>query len=685
MESKKDIANYKTKKDWINRDKKEAYHLCYLKTCASIQQNQHYNLISHLEELHDEFNKFKLNKETRGQMMYNILYLIGQIPKYRIPLNDKMNAIHNMIHNEILQLGYKEYVKLIQSLIDNYKSQRSKLLLVTPFIESSKDILFEYNDNGRFVLLTAYLQLQFLYFKTIDLDLLDNLMDSIICKKDDQVYANHLLTEACRIVHNLGYLYDTNNGENHLEQQSHHFALYKKYRKKLHQQIDEILEHYCEEDAYHDTVAFFVNDANLNSWEMRSIYSFIKVLKSLDYKIVLLHLHDIDAKYYKDLFYECIRIPHIYSTIKAKQLLEMRYRVVFYCNYSNQWSLFNTVTRLGITQVGLPSQPITSGCDQMDYYLLPSFDNKKNYVEPVQVLSGMGITITNTVANINSNLKPTSNSKLVFCPWDIDYINTQSIKLLHNIQEYNKNVNILFVFYAMNGLQTYVYQALISYLCDILNIKLSYTIEYHGHNHHYKLYPLVDLVLNSYPMSISNTLVDTIQYKKVMPILANYTDESPYSTKYAKELYKTFKLNDLIFNDVDSYLSFINDYLTDEKFKDMTDKQLNLSSIESIIEKHNSKLEESFESFCESIKLTKVIPVEDSDDEETIDYIKNLNQEFNINESYNKEETDEINDKEIEETNSKLNAKKGSVVARKSLYKQSYSKAKKKNRRIPDI
>ncbi len=278
----------------------------YNKIIGGIRNLRHANFIINVTHLHKSLTHGRHSAEMRGKMFYNILIMLAKYKEFEIPEVSSMSNIHTIFHEEIMGLGTEEYMKLM-SFYTKFPNVLSKLMMVSPFL-GNLHLLENFNSP-----LVTYVKLSCLrleYNKKIDKELAK-------C-----IETNPLIVSE--------------------------YSKYTRYPDKIYSFLDDIGT--CENDAYADDVAFVVENAINFSEDMRKIYIYIQQMFKRRYRLTLFHSSSqIDPRVYVNTFYDCIYLNPQFNNHFAKNVINRRYRYVFYTN-NNIWSMFLANAQLGLTQ-----------------------------------------------------------------------------------------------------------------------------------------------------------------------------------------------------------------------------------------------------------------------------------------------------------------------------------------------
>lgn len=282
----------------------------YGKTIMSIEQNLKHNLIENIRQLHGSLTLESMHPNIRGKMFYNILSTLGRVKKSEIPEVYSVHEIHTIIHEELMGLGMSEYVRLVSKLFLHYPHGTPKLLLVSPYIPGSYDILLQFNTK-----LVYYIMMSSMRFEY------------------SPIFDNALFNHVSKNWQILSHYVEVTNK-----------------RQELQILLEENFP-LCDNDAYADDVAIVVRNGFNISSEMRKLYPLIQLLNSYKYKVTLFHTSKgLNDSVYKDLFYDIIFLDPLFTMQRAKKQFENRYRAAFFTDDSGVWSLFMASIRIGIKQ-----------------------------------------------------------------------------------------------------------------------------------------------------------------------------------------------------------------------------------------------------------------------------------------------------------------------------------------------
>lgn len=349
-------------------------------------------------------------------------------------------------------------------------------------------------------------------------------------------------------------------------------------------------------------VAVVMDNLVTASSDYQGAESFLKGLKSLGYHVTIIHndrnlsrtCHELEthAPYLipngainRDLFDD----EFIFD---VDNLPKVQYKYAFYITHLHVSEMILSSMRLGETQIGILGHLITSGLDQMDYFIVPHWDRQDNYTEQVVRLPGMACTIPRTIKTGH----PINKKQ---CPTDIhiaillvgNKMTSQIGSIMRKINRGSKSKIRYLLLYGKNSALT-IKAFEHRWLKGIKNyVSISNELDIY-----YSVLNSCDFVLCPYPYSPYISLVDTFAAMK--PAVA-LMDESRNSTCCAAKILQQMGLP--IAANHDEYIKLAIQYADNDNMRMFIVEKMRKTPFNKLIDEHNSFLQNEFKYWMKSI------------------------------------------------------------------------------------
>lgn len=515
-----------------------------------------------------------------------ILYYIKDFPLFDIHGIIEISNIMLIFHSALLYQSYDEYYETIENLVDVYPINHNFMwILSSPVIKKTKQIITKKN-NKRFIHLVAFQFLSTHLCVELDLELIDILIKDMHTEKNTHLSSHEyfILTD---ILTSIGYYI---SGPVRIKYTPEVMNKYIKYRKS----VQMFLKPWNIPPKIDQTsIAFIMDNPAKHSSDFKCCVNYITILKSKGYRVVVYHPYTTTKEAINNpIWDDIIGIPDCEDKTIASL---KKYKYAFYVTHIHSLNLHLLSNRLGQTQIGLLGQIITSGVPELDYFLVPEWDNPANYTETIVPMPGMGCYIPLIEKNTNtSNPMKSEKIHIAFTLTGVK-LNRQIGPLCQAINEKVNNVH----FHMLMGEQR---EAILKLPCKnsihFQPFLENYSVSYNNIQEYYTVITYCDLILCPFPYSPFMTIIDIFKYKKPMVILC---DKTRNSTQCAARLLMLMGLDSLIVYTVEEYIDLAVKIAQNKEYQNQIIEKLSTIDFNHIISMHNDNLDNAFDQWFNQI------------------------------------------------------------------------------------
>lgn len=466
-------------------------------------------------------------------------------------------------HLCIIRESFDNYCDILDHFKNTINKNRLKWILVSPVIKDGYDALFNCDDASKMTRIIAYLDLS--------MNLMIPIKESLVKKAVKLI--NYCPREFMNVIAFAIY---------HLGPPNVHYNGIKQlvYCKR---KLMETIKLSNTDPIFINNIAFVFDNLNVDNSDYKGAKTFIDAARKILPISIIYQTGDRTNN------------GDNYYLIPLEDISKMNYRfpLVVYVTNSDIFSIILSTMRIGYTQVGILGQCITSGIPTIDYFIVPIWDNVKNYTEKSVIMSYMACSIPR-LPIINREYATINNSKLIIgCPMTGAKINTMFIPVLHKIQSILNAKLLIHVGPRDNNL------AIVRGLENIHLHSLEYTLYHNSKTDYYEMIHSSDIILCSFPYTPYISLLDILALGK-LPVVLENNDRN--SSQCAAQLLKIFGLPELIATSIDAYIELT------IKLANMEYRSYILEKIKSIdynakIDIINSTLSDEFQQWVRKLNL----------------------------------------------------------------------------------